>query len=233
MPDIIDPQPLTEAEFRDRLLAESAIMRAEDTRLYHLLKSGRCPPRLIRAYAAATVVSADLFCASLAEMVAKAPDAQSRLNLLENLLEEEGLSLAPESGLRNRPETAHPALARRFARAVGAEENPREARHASTAARALLARGEWVEAVAHLLLGQELRFADAAPAMAEALEAAGVARHDVAFFWVHKTADREHGEQALQIVLKAAKTRQQQDRCLAEARAGAMAWMDAHGGLAA
>lgn len=90
-----------------------------------------------------------------------------------------------------------------------------------------------MEAVAHLLLGQEMRFADAAPAMAEALEAAGVPRHDVAFFWVHKAADREHGEQALQIVLRTATTRQQQDRCLAETRAGAMAWMDAQGGLAA
>ena len=233
MLDTIEAQPLTQAEFRDRLLAASAIIRAEDTRLYKLLKSGNCPPRLIRAYAAATVVSADLFCASLAEMVANAPDPQSRLTLLENLLEEEGLTLSVDSGLRSRPETAHPALARRFARAVGAEENPARARYAATAARALLAKDCWVEAVAHLLLGQELRFADAAPAMAEALEAAGVPRHDVAFFWVHKTADREHGEQALQIVLRTATTRQQQDRCLAETRAGAMAWMDAHGGLAA
>lgn len=228
----IERDPLTREQFRARLVAEIDCMQAEESRLYRLLKTGRFPASVIRTYAEATVVSADLFCATLAEMVEKAPDPLSRLVLLENMLEEEGISLVPTSGLRHRPETSHPALARRFARAVGAAENAREAVHATSVGRQMLARGEWLEAVAHLLIGQELHFADAAPAMAEALEAAGVARHDVAFFWVHKTADREHGEQALDIVLRHATSRDQQDRCIAEARAGAEAWMQAHGGRA-
>jgi pyrroloquinoline quinone (PQQ) biosynthesis protein C len=49
---------------------------------------------------------------------------------------------------------------------------------------------------------------------------------------VHETADREHGELALELVLRHARTREQQERCIAEARAGAQAWMDAHGGRA-
>ncbi len=226
----IEERPLPQEEFRSQLVAAIDSMRAEDSRLYRLLKTGRCPPKVLRAYAEATVVSAELFCASLAEMVEKAPDPASRMVLLENLLEEEGLSIVPSSGLRSRPETSHPSLARRFARAVGASEHPVAAVHAANAGRDMLASGDWVGAIAHLLLGQELHFADAAPAMAEALEAAGVARHDVAFFWVHKTADREHGEQALDIVLRTATTRAEQERCISEARAGAEAWMDAHGG---
>jgi pyrroloquinoline quinone (PQQ) biosynthesis protein C len=231
MLDTIEDQPLALDEFRNRLLAASAAMRAEDTRLYQLLKSGRCPPRLIRAYSEATVLSAEGFCATLSSMVSRAPDPQSRLALLENLLEEEGVTLAPD-GLRHRPETSHPALARRFARAAGGSEQPLAGRDTTAGVRPLLDRGEWVEAVAYLLIGQELRFADAAPAMAEALEAAGIARHDVAFFWVHKTADLAHGDQALEIVLRSATGRWQQERCIAEASAGARAWMDAHGGPA-
>lgn len=226
----IEHPPLTHGELRDRLIEAVDSMKAEDCRLYRLLMAGRCPPGVIRTYAEATVVGADLFCATLAEMVGKAPDPLSRLVLLENMLEEEGISLVPSTGLRHRPETSHPALARRFARAVGANENPRESVHSISAGRQMLARGDWLEAVAFLLIGQELHFADAAPAIAEALEAAGVARHDVAFFWVHKTADREHGEQALDIVLRHATSRHQQDRCIAQARAGAEAWMQAHGG---
>lgn len=224
--------PLSREAFRDALLDSIKVLRAEDTRLYRLLKSGRCPRPLIQRYALVTVWSADLFCAVLAEMVEKAPDNEARLVLLENLLEEEGLSLVATKGLLHRPETSHPALARRFAKAVDAAGDPINADAATGAGCKLLANNQWVEAVAHLLIGQELTFADAAPAMAEALEAAGLKRHDVAFFWVHKIADRKHGEQALALVINHARGREQQDRCIAEARAGALAWMNAHGGLA-
>jgi pyrroloquinoline quinone (PQQ) biosynthesis protein C len=200
--------------------------------MHRLLMAGRCPPAMIRRYALATVRSADLFCATVAEMAEKAPDAEARLHLLENLLEEEGMFLQASKGIVHRPEASHPALARRFAAAVGAEGAGLDARHATGAGRAMLARGEWVEAVAHLLLGQELLFADAAPAMARALEASGLDTRDVAFFWVHETADREHGEQALEMVLRHAHGRAQQERCVAEARAGALEWLEAHGGRA-
>ncbi|GAA0278368.1 hypothetical protein GCM10009127_19170 [Alteraurantiacibacter aestuarii] len=224
-----EQRPLEREEFRQAMVDAINAMRAEDSRFYRLLKSGRCPKAIIRQYAEATVHSAERFCAFVSQLAQQAPDPVSRLNLIENLLEEEGVSLVT-SGLLHRPETAHPALARRFARAVGANENPQVARHAVAEGWKMLENGEWVEAVAHLLVGQELHFADAAPAIAEALEAAGIARHDVAFFWVHKTADREHGEQALDIVLRHATTRDQQERCIAEARRGAEAWMEAHGG---
>ena len=194
--------------------------------------AGRCPPAVLRRYAESTVASADLFNGVLADMIAAAPDPEARVLLLENLLEEEGVSLVAGRGLLHRPETSHPALARRFARAVGGSEHPANADPATYGGRRLLEEGRWLDAVAYLLLGQELHFADAAPALAQALEAAGLARHDVAFFWVHKTADREHGEQALAIVLRHAVTRAQQESCLAQARAGAEAWMQAHGGRA-
>ena len=227
-----EAEALSRTEFREALLGAIEGLRAEDTRLHRLLMARRCSPELIRRYALATVRSADLFCATLAEMAAKAPDAEARLVLLENLLDEEGMFIQPAHGMVHRPEASHPALARRFAAAAGAEGDGPEARHAMGPCRTMLAKGEWVEAVAHLLIGQELLFAEAAPAMARALEASGLATRDVAFFWVHETADREHGEQALELVVRHAQGRRQQDRCIAEARAGSTAWLEAHGGRA-
>jgi pyrroloquinoline quinone (PQQ) biosynthesis protein C len=194
--------------------------------------TGRCPPAVLRRYALATVHSAELFCATAAEMADKAPDDRARLIMLENLMEEEGIHLNPARGLVQRPETSHPALARRFAAAVGAEGDPEQAVHATSDGRAMLARGEWVEAVAHLLVGQELHFADAAPVLGRALERNGLTARDVAFFHVHETADRKHGEQALDLVVAHARGRAQQERCIAEARRGALAWLAAHGGRA-
>jgi pyrroloquinoline quinone (PQQ) biosynthesis protein C len=228
----IEPQALSREEFRAALLEAIAGFRAEDTRMHRLLMAGRCPPAIMRRYALTTVRSADLFCATIAEMIDKAPDGEARLALIENLLEEEGMFLQPSKGIVHRPEASHPALARRFAAAVGADGDGLDARHATGTGREMLARGEWVEAVAHLLVGQELLFADAAPAMARALEASGLATRDVAFFWVHETADRDHGEQALDMVLRHAHGRAQQERCVAEARAGAVTWLEAHGGTA-
>lgn len=228
----IEADALSRAEFRAALLGAIEGLRVEDTRLHRLLMARRCPREMIQRYALATVRSADLFCATLAEMAAKAPDAEARLVLLENLLEEEGLFLQPSQGMVHRPEASHSALARRFAAAVGAEGDGLEARHAAGPGRAMLAKGEWVEAAAHLLIGQELLFAETAPAMARALEASGLETRDVAFFWVHETADREHGEQALELALRHAHGRAQQQRCIAEARAGAHEWLEAHGGLA-
>ncbi len=231
MPVTTEPAPLEPDCFRTALLAAIAGVRAEDTRLHQLLISGRCPPSLLRRYALATVQSADLFCASLAALADRAPDAHSRLALLENLLEEEGIFLQPARGLVSRPEASHPALARRFAAACGADGDPELAGNALAEGYAGLGSRAWVESVAYLLVGQELNFADTAPRLAEALRKCGLSARDVAFFSVHETADRQHGEQALNLVIRHASGRAQQDRCIAEARAGATAWIGAHGGL--
>lgn len=228
-------QPLSRARFRAALLEQVAHVRAEDTRLWQLLDAGRAPRKVLQAYAMATVRSADLFCATLAEMAAKAPSPAARLHLLENLMEEEGLFFQPSRGLVSRPETSHPALARRFAAAVGpnpAALAPDGSRHAFATGRALLAEGRWAEAVAHLLVGQEYNFCHTAPRLAEALMKNGLSAHDVAFFIVHEAADRDHGEQAIAMLLDHATTPALQDACIAEARAGAEAWLAAHGGRA-
>jgi pyrroloquinoline-quinone synthase len=225
---------LSPEELRSRLLDAISGWRFEDTRMYALLHSGRCPPQVMRRYAAATYHSAKLFCATIAEMVDKAPDAHARLILLENLMEEEGIILKPQQGLVTRASQSHPALAMRFVEACGgsAADITAQTQHATGPGRQLLAQGQWTLAVANLLVGQELKFATVSGQIFDALRGYGLSAHDLAFFAVHVTADQQHGDQALQLVIDHCATRDEQDAAIAAASDGARTWFEMHGGAA-
>lgn len=228
---------LDRAAFEQALLAATEPWPLEQTRFYRTLTARRCPLSLLRRYARSTYLSATLFCATIAELVDKAPDRDARLTLLENLLEEEGVHLNPRRGLIVRPEARHPALALRFLRATGVEDVSEQeafgdALHATGPGRALLADGRWLEAVAFLLIGQELKFATAAGPLLKALGQQGFSDRDLAFFSVHIEADAEHGQQALDLVLDRAVTAQDQQACIVAAGAGARHWFDSHGSAA-
>ncbi|MGQ0590175.1 MAG: iron-containing redox enzyme family protein [Sphingosinicella sp.] len=224
-------EPLDREELERRLRAAIDAWPYGATRFYRLIASGRCPASFMRRYARSTYLSAKLFCASIAEMVETAPDPEARLILLENLLEEEGAVLRRDRGLVVRPDQSHPALALRFVKACDAEgDEGGDPLHATGEGRAMLAAGRWLEAVAYLLVGQELRFAETSGAFFRALRDNGFAERDLAFFAVHETADAAHGRQALDLVIDRAVTRGQQDAAIAAAGAGARAWFEAHGG---
>jgi pyrroloquinoline quinone (PQQ) biosynthesis protein C len=227
-------RPLTRDAFEAGLVSAIAGYPADSTRFYRLVASGRCPRSVLLRYARSTYVSASLFCASIAEMVDKAPDGAARLVLLENLLEEEGIFLQPSRGLVIRPEKRHPALAARFLRACGGSEEDAEAGGltATGPGRAMLAEGRWLEAVSFLLVGQELKFATGAGQIFELLRGQGLAARDLAFFAVHVEADSAHGRQALDLVLDRARTAGEQRACIAAAGAGARHWFEMHGGSA-
>jgi pyrroloquinoline-quinone synthase len=225
---------LDRAAFEQALLEAIAPWPLERTRLYCALIARRCPPSLLQRYARSTYLSATLFCASIAELIDKAPDPGARLTLLENLLEEEGIHLNPRRGLVVRSEARHPALALRFLCATGAEGASEEdafgnGLHATGPGRNMLAEGRWLEAVAFLLIGQELKFATVAGPLLKALGKQGFSDRDLAFFAVHIEADAEHGQQALDLVLDRATTAQDQQACIAAAGAGARHWFDSHG----
>jgi pyrroloquinoline-quinone synthase len=221
-------------DFEQALLAAIAPWPIERTRFYRALTTRRCPPSLLRRYARSTYLGATLFCSTIADLVDKAPDRDARLILLENLLEEEGIHLNARRGLVVRPEARHPALALRFLRATGVEDMSEEdafgdGLHATGPGRDMLAEGRWLEAVAFLLIGQELKFATTAELLLKALGRQGFSDRDLAFFAVHIEADAEHGQQALDLVLDRAATAHDQQACIAAAGAGARHWFDSHG----
>ena len=229
--------PLTRDAFEAALLEAVDLYPFEETRFFRLLATGRCPPALLLRFARSTYVSAKTFCASLAELIEKAPDKAAQLILLENLLGEEGIFLSPRRGLVSRPETRHPALALRFVRACGGPEADQDedalagdGLHTTGPGRAMLAEGRWLEAVAFILVGQELKFSAMAVLLFDALRRYGLSARDLAFFAAHIEADRAHGRQALDMVIDRALTAEEQRRCLKAANDGARHWFEMHDG---
>jgi pyrroloquinoline quinone (PQQ) biosynthesis protein C len=221
--------------FKAALLSATEDFRFEETRFCRILAAGRCPRALLRRFAVAAHRGAQLFCTHLAGLVEQAPDPQARLILLENLMEEEGVSLSAASGLVTRPGRRHVALAARFLEACdGAPSLALDDKsHALSPGLRLLAEKRWLEAASFVLVGQELKFSQVSARLLALLGEAGFSARDLAFFAVHVGADRRHGEEALALIADRAVTADDQARCLAAARLGASHWFDAHGGSVA
>ncbi len=203
----------------------------EDTRFYRALVSGKCSPKILQRFALAQYHSTILFCGLLAEFAVSAPDPQARLLILENLMEEEGIYLHTSRGLVVRPEARHTALALKFLEACGGKARPLNGETYTTAqAKAFLDEGRWLEAVAFLLIGQELTFAPRSNKLYTAFLKNGFAEDDIVFYAIHGQADLEHGRQALEMVTARADTVELQHGVIAAARAGARIWFDVHGG---
>ncbi|MEA3042920.1 MAG: pyrroloquinoline-quinone synthase [Sphingomonadales bacterium] len=229
MPSIIDA-PLGRGAFEAALRAAGETWPFEETRFHRLLASGRCPDAILLRYARATYAGAKLFCATLADLADKAPDAAARLVLIENLMEEEGIFLRAEMGLVVRPERRHPALALRFLKACGGDRGADDCGrlHAIGPGRQLLAQGRWLDAVSFLLIGQELTFSHVSACLFDLLRRRGMSGRDLAFFAVHVEADCAHGRQALDLVLDRARTADAQRSCIQAAGEGARHWFEMH-----
>ncbi len=231
--NIVTDPALPREAFERRLLAAATAYPYRTNRFFRLVESGHCTPAILRRYAASCCVSARKLFSTFSTMISTAPDAEAKLVILRNLMEEQGVHLNAE-GLQVRPARAHDALARRFLAACGG--TPGDATsglHATETGRRLLAEGRWLEGISFLLIGQELGFSEVSRLMLEALRQYGFSNRDLAFFAVHIEADCAHGRQALDLVLDRARTRAAQEACIAAAKDGARIWFETHGGAAA
>ena len=232
MPDIIEP--LTPSAFAEALHQAIAPWRFEDTRLHAQLSRSHVRASLLRGFAGSTYLLAANFLGVLATLADQSLDPEARLLLIENLLEEEGIVLKPSRGFIIRPEQRHVALAARFLHACGCD--PEALGDVGTTALStaggmeLLAQGRWLDAVAFILIGNELKSGAASAVIVERLRSIGFAERDIAYFQVHIEADKDHGNQAIAILTRLATSREQQDSAILAAQAGARAWFSSYGG---
>jgi pyrroloquinoline quinone (PQQ) biosynthesis protein C len=232
--DLSRPRALSRTAFADALVGAGDEYSLFDTRLFSFFARESCPRSVLLTYARSIHELAPRFCATLSLLIEAAPDAEARLVLLHNLMEEEGIHLSPDKGLIVRPDRRHPALALRLVLACGGSAEDAPARDADTLgpARGMLAEGRWTEAVAFLLVGQELKFGRASDWLFEQYRRHGIAERDLAFFAVHGVADCRHGQEAIDLLLDRVHDRDEQERCIAAARAGAKHWFEKMGGAA-
>ncbi|CAA0105084.1 Uncharacterised protein [BD1-7 clade bacterium] len=207
----------------------------ESTRFWRLINTGRCPPEMLTRYSINLVAGALRFCATLAHLIETAPNDKARLVLLRNLMEEEGIALKSTRGLVVNTSARHPELAIRFANACGADNTEITSQHRTrpnteSPIAAINRDYSWLESIAYLLVGQELRFSSTSAKIMEALAKQGYSQYDLAFFFVHNEADCRHGQEALDLVIENATTPALQQAALDAASAGSAAWFEGHGG---
>src|SRR5437867_7280410 len=82
------------------------------------LAAGRCPREAIRRYAVDTVVLSSTFPQRLASLAAMCADPVVRLEILRNMLEEEGVTSFDGERIVRRDDRRHGEIARRFAQAA-------------------------------------------------------------------------------------------------------------------
>ncbi len=222
---------IAEAVFATQLKAAVNDYPFTKTRFFQLLSSGRCPPKVLCRYGLATWQGATLFCSCLAGLIEIAPSFKARSLLMDNLLEEEGIHLEAGRGLVVQPQARHIELAHRFAVACGVGDSEMgDNLHPLQPGLMLIQQGRWLEAVAYLLVGQELAFSAASQQLLNGFSALGLPKKSLAFFAVHNEADERHGQQALGLIVEHARTFEQQKTALEAARAGARNWFERHGG---
>jgi pyrroloquinoline-quinone synthase len=132
------------------------------------------------------------------------------------------------------PSNPHPALIQRFAKACGISEQQLTAGRGLPTTEAWLnwelavtREQPWIAAVAAVHVASEAQepalFNKLLPALRQHWN---FSEHDLEFWWLHATADVEHGGKAIDILAKYCQTRAQQDLAIYWAGEGArMKWL--------
>lgn len=179
------------------------------------LAGGTASRHAIRRYAIETYVLSSTFPRRLASLVAMCSDPAVRLELLRNILEEEGVTSFDGEHITRRADRQHGEIARRFAHAAGVRDEEllraREEQRPKTWVDHAIADGRLCTALAYLTAGFEGCVPPTYALLVRALEGNyGFTPDDLEFFILHMTADAEHSR--LGAEMTAALVRSEADR---------------------
>jgi pyrroloquinoline quinone (PQQ) biosynthesis protein C len=222
--------------FRAQLESTAYQWPMEQSRFIRLLDRSRCPAHMLQRYSIKLHAQAAAFPQLLARLIKITEQPEARLHLLENLMEEEGVSLRPQVGLGINPNARHPLWSARFAMATGVTEQQlakAEQAWEENAVGELIEDARWLEAIAYLMLGIEANVPRTFSAMLPGLRRAGFTERELTMFSAHIIADTEHGDAAFTIVEKFADTPHRQELALKAVARGAEEWWNRHNGTPA
>ena len=198
-------------DFARELIATARSFDVAATPLLRSLAAGTCDRTTIARYAAQLEALSEGFPRVLESIRAICPRDEVRQSIDANLVEERG----------------HPAMARRLARAAGADGGapawsaPRFAE--------LVACNDWIGAFAWMSVGIEANVPRTFAIVFAALkEHYGFAERDLVFLHEHLSADERHGSEAAELIAGIATTDDLRDRAREGARLGAAAWWLMH-----
>jgi pyrroloquinoline-quinone synthase len=196
------------------------------------LAEGTCPRDAIRRYAIETYVLSSMFPQRLASLVAICSDSAVRLELLRNILEEEGVTSFDGESIVRRDDRQHGEIARRFAHAAGAgDEELLRARNENTQTwvdRAISDR-RLCAALAYLTVGFEGCVPPTYALLVSALEANyGFSREDLEFFILHMTADADHSRLGAEMTAALVRTEADREEAITGVQHARTAWWSWH-----
>jgi len=224
-------------DFADSLLAVARPAPVESNPVVAGLVEGRLSRDAVRRYAIALAAIAESFPRRISAVLAICDDQDVRRSLMNNLLEEEGVTrFVPAEGMQIDPERRHGVMGRRLARAAGATDAEidavpsQPARWFTDALRA----GDWLGAFSFFSIGFEANVPATFRAIVEPLTAHyGFTSHELEFLYEHFTADERHGIEAAHLIARAATTEALRGRAREGARRGGAAWWAFHRAIAA
>ena len=219
---------------RERL--ENAVAFQVETNPFVVaVSNGTLQREAIRDYACVLTNLSAALPRSLAIIMSLCPDRNVRQFLLNNLLEEDGaIEFSTGNGLAMDHSRAHPVLGEKFALAAGATpEQIRTTQATSPWFDEQLSMGNWIAALAYMSVGVEA----GTPRMFELIipplrKHYGFSEDALEFLIIHVEADKRHGDEARDLVERAAQEAGQVEEAVNAARRGALAWWQLHRRLA-
>jgi len=194
-----------------------------------MLANGTCSRNSIKRYAIETYVISSNFPQRLASIAAICPDSSVRLELLRNMLEEEGVASFDGEHIVRRDERQHGELARRFAHAAGATDAElaharNKDRHETWVDRAVNER-RLCAALAYLTVGFEGCVPPTYALIVDALvRNYGFSRDDLEFFIMHMSADTDHSIIGAKMTATLARSDEDREEALTGVKRALTAW---------
>jgi pyrroloquinoline quinone (PQQ) biosynthesis protein C len=213
----------------EELTRETRTMNIGANPFLTALADGTCSRDAIRRYAVETYVLSSTFPQRLGSLVAMCSDSAVRLELVRNILEEEGVTSFDGEHIVRRDDRQHGEIARRFAHAAGAGDEEllrarQETRREIWLDRAI-ADGRLCSALAYLTVGFEGCVPPTYALLIDALEKNyAFSRDDLEFFILHMTADADHSRIGAEMTAALVRTEADREEAVTGVKRARTAW---------
>lgn len=202
------------SSFREQLTAAARIDNIQNARVIQLLSRGRCPASALKSFATHLYHGAAAFPCQLVKLVKLADNPKAKLYLLDNLLEESGVSLNSKKGMVYNEQARHTSWAMTLARALGVEEDLSKApidTYTDIPFESYLESGDWLSACAYLLVGKEYNVPETFEPIYRGLLAQGYDKSDLVFLYAHIEIDRKHGDHGIELLYEVTPAERRKD----------------------
>ncbi|MGV7219897.1 MAG: iron-containing redox enzyme family protein [Nitrospinales bacterium] len=215
--------------FAETLIATARARPLEKSKFLNSLREGIYSREVLKVFYLRALNNARYSLNSIIKVMSICPVPQIRLHIIENLCEEEGIVINPDTKKLERvQELEHLNMLQQFSRSLGIKDNDLKGDSwecKSEWMEKVLNNKQWLSAIAYLFVGGESNVPRFYRTMIPSLkENYGFTNDDLIFFHEHLTADEKHGHIGANLLAESIKTDQEKEIALVGVKKGAKAW---------